>query len=152
MPRPFGYKVKEETKRKISLTRKRLGLKPVPYKRNPNVKKECHICSKEFEVIFSRKEKAKFCSNECRSKSMLGMVPHNKGIHTSTKYGGYHYKVKMIRGTPKKCEDCGTTKAKKFEWANLTGHYENEWDYKRLCTSCHCKLDNKIRNIINSRK
>ena len=33
---------------------------------------------------------------------MLGMVHYNKGIHTSTKYGGYHYKVKMIKRNSEK--------------------------------------------------
>ena len=49
MPRPTGYKVKEETKKKISATRKRLGLKPAPYTRNPNVKIVCAICNTSFE-------------------------------------------------------------------------------------------------------
>lgn len=52
-----------------------------------------------------------------------------------------HLRVAKIRETPSKCEHCRTTKAKKFEWANLTGNYEDVNDYVRLCTSCHRKMD-----------
>jgi hypothetical protein len=120
--------------------------------RNPNVKIKCLTCGKEFEVVYSRKDKAKFCSNKCRGSLLKGRIPKNKGNFTSKTYGGCHSKVRKIRGTPSQCEECGTESAKKFEWANLTGHYENEWDYKRLCTSCHNKLDNKIRNITDNRR
>jgi hypothetical protein len=65
MPRPFGYHVSKKTKEKISATRKRLGLKPLPYKRNPNIKVNCLVCNKEYEVIFSRKTKTKYCSLVC---------------------------------------------------------------------------------------
>lgn len=118
--------------------------------RNPNVMIVCNICEKSFEVVFSRRNQAKFCSRKCQGKAYESKIPYNKGVHKSKSYGGYHYKVRAIRGAPQKCEECKTTKAKKFEWANLTGHYENEWDYKRLCTSCHNKLDNKIRNITDN--
>lgn len=65
MPRPFGYKVSEKTKKKISSTRKRLGLKPLPYERNANIKFNCSVCHKEYEVIFSRRNKTKYCSMVC---------------------------------------------------------------------------------------
>lgn len=54
---------------------------------------------------------------------------------------------RAVRGTPSECEDCGTTEAKRFEWANLTGNYQDVNDYRRLCTSCHNILDKKILNI-----
>jgi hypothetical protein len=39
------------------------------------VNKICEICEKEFQVIESRRDKAKFCSMKCRTKN-----PWNKGI------------------------------------------------------------------------
>lgn len=40
------------------------------------------------------------------------------------------------------CEGCGTTEAKRLEWANLSGEYKRaRADYKVLCTPCHRRLD-----------
>ena len=117
------------------------------FKRNANVVIICKICNKEFEVIYSRKDKAKYCSNKCRWKSLEGKKAWNNGIFEANSYGANHYKVRKLRGNINKCEECGTTTAKKYDWANLTGDYGNINDYKRLCVSCHNKLDNKIRNI-----
>ena len=40
------------------------------------------------------------------------------------------------------CEGCGTTKASRLEWANLSRKYKRERsDYKVLCPSCHRLLD-----------
>ena len=40
------------------------------------------------------------------------------------------------------CERCGTTDpTKRYEWANLTGHYEDVADYERMCKSCHERYD-----------
>jgi len=49
---------------------------------------------------------------------------------------------------PCHCEECQTGKAKKFEWANITGKYtRNREDYKYLCASCHDKLDGIVKNF-----
>lgn len=57
-------------------------------------------------------------------------------------YGGYHARVRSVRGCPKRCEVCATEEpSKRYEWANLTGDYSNIWDYKRMCRSCHHKHD-----------
>lgn len=46
------------------------------------------------------------------------------------------------------CEICGTTDAdKSYDWANLTGKYDDPSDYKRMCRSCHAKQDRVILNI-----
>ena len=62
-------------------------------------------------------------------------------------YKALHYRVITKRGQPQLCEDCGTTKAKRYEWANLTGRFEDVNDYKRLCKSCHAKLDEIYKNF-----
>lgn len=147
MPRPFGYKVTEETKHRISCTKKKLGQHPIPWERNENIDIECNTCGKIFSVVFSRRNKAKYCSTNCRHAGLIGKAAYNKSKFYSTTYGSLHYKVRKIRGTPKECEECKTTTAKKYDWANLTGKYYDPYDYKRLCVSCHNKLDNKIQNI-----
>ena len=94
------------------------------YKVKPLINKKCAKCGKGFSVIESRKNRAKFCSIVCKFAFQRNFIPINKGKFKSKNYGGYHYKVRKIRGTPKLCEQCGTTTAKKFEWANLTGNYK----------------------------
>ena len=61
-------------------------------------------------------------------------------------YGSLHERLNNRFGTPKKCEQCGTTDSKKtYEWANLTGNYRDIADYKRMCRSCHKKFDHQRR-------
>lgn len=65
-----------------------------------------------------------------------------KGKNVS--YTGLHQWVARKLGKPSKCKYCGTTNAKKFEWANISRKYfRNLEDWIRLCTSCHRKYDYK---------
>ncbi len=66
-------------------------------------------------------------------------------------YAAHHYRVQKVRGKPSQCSMCETIKAKRFEWANVTGNYNDVYDYVRLCKSCHSKFDNVIKNIIGER-
>lgn len=58
---------------------------------------------------------------------------------------GYHALHKWIQsrlGKPNKCDDCGITSGKRFEWANISGKYLRDVnDWKRLCSVCHHKMD-----------
>lgn len=56
-------------------------------------------------------------------------------------YTTLHKRVSRSRGKPRKCENCETETAKKYEWANKTGQYDDVMDYVRLCTSCHHRMD-----------
>lgn len=70
---------------------------------------------------------------------------------SNAKYAALHLRVNSLRGQPKKCEECGETDPKKrYEWASMSGRYEDPNDYRRLCCSCHKKLDNVIRNLRNA--
>lgn len=66
-------------------------------------------------------------------------------------YAAHHYRVQKVRGKPNYCSMCETKEAKRFEWANVTGNYNDIYDYIRLCKSCHSKFDNVIINIIGER-
>ena len=55
-------------------------------------------------------------------------------------YAALHKRVEQLRGKPNKCSMCDT-KTGRFEWSNLTGNYKNPFDYVRLCSSCHKRLD-----------
>ena len=67
--------------------------------------------------------------------------PNWKGDNAS--YSAKHYWVVRKLGQPKLCKFCGTTIAKKFEWANISREYKRDiTDYIRLCCQCHKKYDN----------
>jgi len=71
--------------------------------------------------------------------------PNWKGNDIS--YVALHTWVKRHRGIPKKCEHCGTTTAKKIEWANKDHTYRRILkDFISLCTSCHRKFDIKYND------
>lgn len=64
-------------------------------------------------------------------------------------YTQLHNRVRKLFGTPQRCEVCGSENdpTTVYEWANLTGHYEDPHDYKRMCRSCHWKYDKRIDNF-----
>ena len=61
-------------------------------------------------------------------------------------YAALHYRVEKARGKPKVCMACGTQEAGRYEWANLTGRYEDTSDYMRMCVPCHRKYDKNRKN------
>ncbi len=63
-------------------------------------------------------------------------------------YSCLHKRLHRRYGKACKCEVCGTTdKRKSYDYANLTGDYADEKDYKQMCRSCHWKFDGTIFNI-----
>lgn len=63
-------------------------------------------------------------------------------------YAALHYRLYNKLGCPRHCGVCGTDdKDKKYEWANLTGKYDDVGDYKRMCQSCHAKHDGMEKNF-----
>lgn len=67
-------------------------------------------------------------------------------------YSALHYRVYSLRGLPKFCEMCKTDeKSVRYEWANMTGKYNDPNDYQRLCVFCHRKLDKKRRDETGKR-
>lgn len=63
-------------------------------------------------------------------------------------YQAFHLRVERRRGKPQLCDRCGTTDpSKTYDWANLTGRYDDVNDYARMCRSCHWRFDDKIQNI-----
>lgn len=57
-------------------------------------------------------------------------------------YEALHKRVRRRRGAPARCSRCGTVDpSKRYEWANLTGKYEDPNDYERMCKMCHQRYD-----------
>lgn len=56
-------------------------------------------------------------------------------------YDAQHWRVEQLYGTPKECWICGTTEDRRYEWANLTGNYNDPDDFSRMCVPCHRTYD-----------
>lgn len=53
-------------------------------------------------------------------------------------YAALHAWVSRRLGTPSCCARCGTTTARRYEWANISREYRRDLtDWERLCVSCH---------------
>ena len=60
-------------------------------------------------------------------------------------YKALHYRVSVLRGKPSLCVMCESEV--KCQWANVSGEFENPYDYIRLCASCHSRFDKKVDNL-----
>ena len=68
--------------------------------------------------------------------------PNWKGDNVG--YAALHKWVRQLLGSPSECTHCGTTTAKRYEWANVSHEYKREVsDWIRLCNSCHYGYDRK---------
>ncbi len=66
-------------------------------------------------------------------------------------YQALHLRVATARGKPTYCEHCPqNSPSASYEWANVSGNYEDVMDYKRLCLSCHRKFDDSVLNLRKS--
>lgn len=89
----------------------------------------------------------------CRQAKKLGLTDlcHDKSYfykYDGNQYFHNHGTVRRKRGTPSYCEICGSYNdaSKFYEWANLTGKYDDINDYKRMCRNCHRKYDKNNEN------
>jgi len=116
--------------------------------------KVCEICGKEIpkdpKLSNKQYENKRYCSIKCRQKGrsrdmkgkqIMDENPNWKGDN-ATNNTTFHKRIGGLFGKPCICAICGTTdKDKTYDWACLTGKYEDINDYKRLCRSCHKKYD-----------
>jgi len=91
-----------------------------------------------------------------RALRRLGVAPHKQAkrsqsgaansawVGDAAGYSACHLRVAVARGKPSLCSVCDCTTGR-FEWANLTGRYEDINDYARMCVSCHRRFDNNRR-------
>lgn len=67
--------------------------------------------------------------------------PRWKGEQVS--YGVLHKWVQQQLGKPNICTNCGSIKAKRYEWSNISGEYHRDInDWQRMCAACHKIYDN----------
>ena len=66
-------------------------------------------------------------------------------------YKAMHLRVYNERGAPHHCTKCDTRSASRYEWANLTGNYQDVNDYQRMCVLCHRRFDAARRRATGMR-
>lgn len=115
-------------------------------------KRMCLECKKIFFAFKGEVNRggAKVCSRVCYYKYQKRTRPKEEKSWAwkGEKVGkqALHDWVIAKLGKPNRCDDCGTIKAKKFEWANVSQKYKRELtDWKRLCSKCHAKYDRPTR-------
>lgn len=137
---------------------------PILFLKNGLWHRKCDVCPKLITHKYKSQIRQKTCSHSCQlkgNKLRVGLTPVNafkKGENVGADnhkwqgdnvgYFALHDWVARQLGRPKKCENCGATKHKKFEWANLSGKYRRDInDWVRLCKMCHVLIDNSARGL-----
>lgn len=68
-------------------------------------------------------------------------------------YQAMHLRLYRLKGAPSVCDVCGTTDERhNYDWANLSGHYEDPDDYARMCRFCHRRYDDAPRGGAPNRR
>jgi len=151
----------EETKRKIGLAnrgRKReTGWKHTEEaKRKMSLAQKGRIVSDEAKKKISEGHIGKKASDETKRKMSIAHGfedNHRNWLGDEVGYSGVHRWIVKWKGKPSVCEICGTTTAKRYDWANINHTYRRVLeDYIRLCTSCHRKYDILNNNFPNNYK
>lgn len=103
------------------------------------------------KVVWNAMRKFQVVARKAFKRNQLG---ENNDSWKGSKagYAAFHRRLEILKDKPQNCEVCGTTDtAKTYDWANLTGHYEDPKDYKRMCRSCHFKHDQTHLNFTTKR-
>jgi hypothetical protein len=70
---------------------------------------------------------------------------HPAWLGDQAKYMALHDRLRRRRGDAVSC--VWGCKAKKYEWANLTGDYHDVEDFAPMCTGCHTRFDQTVRTM-----
>jgi hypothetical protein len=94
------------------------------------------------KVIYNAMKRIGIKSRVPKKRNQWGDMNHSwKGVKANIT--NKHRRIYRAFGQPSKCDVCGTTESSKtYDWANLTGNYDDPLDYKRMCRSCHRNYDN----------
>lgn len=109
---------------------------------------ECaHVLGVTRKVICNAMKRLGIKSRIAAKRDQMGSKNSGwKGKDASL--GCKHRRIYRAFGQPSKCAVCGTSDASKtYDWANLTGDYDDPSDFKRMCRSCHWKYDKKHLNF-----
>jgi len=90
--------------------------------------------------------KGKFCTLSCMASAVqVGRegVTANRWRGTEAGYGQKHKRIHNRRGKATQC--VWGCESQWYEWANLTGHYDDIEDFAQMCVPCHRHFDMAIR-------
>jgi len=145
----IGKKPSEEIRRSISA-----GVK-FAYKHGANIgrkgQKRNFTEQHKKNISISAKKRIMLVAGWNKNMTFIERQGPNSKMWKGDKagYAAFHKRIGTIRGKPKICEVCNNDAEKRYEWANLTGKYEDINDYKRMCTKCHRRYDNERKNKKN---
>ena len=133
---------------------------------------QCEVCKIKFKVAPARHKRAlknpkqftpRACSMACSKIRLKGIRRSPNTQFTSERtsgensnkwkgdkvgYSALHDWIRRQLGTPKVCENCGSTNHKQYEWANISGEYKRDTsDWARLCKMCHHLIDGSMRGL-----
>lgn len=122
---------------------------------NKSVHRICLMCEKEFKAAQTETTRrgggAYTCSRSCYYERLRRLLEDRYAVKSS--YYTLHKWVEKMKGKPSLCEECGTTSAKRYEWANMSGQYKQELsDWKRMCKVCHHRYDKISEKLWHKRK
>jgi hypothetical protein len=120
---------------------------------NGTQKRICINCNKRFRTTLAEVKRGggNCCSRKCwyvHFRENLVKTDEDSHNWKGDKVGktALHQWVERKKGKPRICEHCNTTKAKQYDWANVSQKYKRDLnDFIRLCRSCHAKYDYKYR-------
>lgn len=117
------------------------------------VAKELGITKKIVVNVFKRN------NYQCRPAVKRNQFGENNSSWKGDKvtYEAFHKRVAVKRGKADRCTNINCDgKSKVFDWANISGDYNDINDYLMLCRTCHFKMDkigqNFFRKNVNHRK
>lgn len=99
------------------------------------------------KIIWKHMRNHGIVSRKAAKRNQFGKENHMwRGNGAS--YSAFHQRVINLKGKASEhgCSVCGRKDAAaSYDWANLTGKYEDINDYKPMCRSCHRKYDKARR-------
>jgi hypothetical protein len=87
----------------------------------------CERCGRECMLT----ARQRFCGSACA------------GLRDSAGISALHYRVYKARGRADHC--IFGCEHSRYEWANLTGNYDDVNDFAQMCKQCHQSYDGAIR-------
>lgn len=157
--------VKEaERARKISETRKR-KMQEAGYLNSPETRLKMAVAKQGCVVPEATRLKMSLAKKGIRPKNfdmalaLAHATPKKSGPDNpswkgeAVGYGGLHAWIRRMLGTPQYCAHCDGNKAKRFEWANVSGQYRRDiTDWIRLCVPCHRKQERTLPSLRLSKR
>jgi cellulose synthase/poly-beta-1,6-N-acetylglucosamine synthase-like glycosyltransferase len=76
----------------------------------------------------------------------------DKAIIPARQKPGYRYLHEKLQNHRGKAASCvwGCTNVFRYEWANLTGDYDDPMDFAAMCTGCHRRFDQSVQKTLGN--